>query len=85
MYDLAVGPYDLLFALCWDRDAPGSPTRLVQLVPEYGALLFPQAMCKTCLCLLACGRSAVLPAAQSSYEERPLLRRAACIGAGYIP
>ena len=37
VYDIAVGPYDVLFALCWDRDAPGSPTRLVQLVPEFGA------------------------------------------------
>ena len=39
MYDIAVGPYDVLFALCWDRDAPGSPTRLVQLVPDFGAPL----------------------------------------------
>ena len=52
MYDLAVGPYDVIFALCWDRDAPGSPSSLVQLSYESGVALSLESA-DTCLCQLS--------------------------------
>ena len=43
VYALATGPYGVLLALCWDRDAPGSPSNLVMLGSHPGVLCTPFA------------------------------------------
>ena len=39
MYAIAIGPYGLLLALCWNRDARGQPSNLVLLGKVPGAQL----------------------------------------------
>ena len=40
VYALSIGPYGVLLALCWDREAAGSPSRLVLLTEDAGKVAF---------------------------------------------
>ena len=39
MYAMTVGPYGAVFALSWNRDAAGQPTKVIWLDTEQGKLL----------------------------------------------